>query len=130
MSNIIEKFSEIILERCKTVKTDISIFQHLFENPEIHWLNNDIRIALFTDLNLNSEVKGDGYSSGGKSLKNKKVIKDSKENTLSLCAENISWEDSSIKARYGILYDKDKDISLCLIDFGKTEETVEGSFNI
>jgi len=117
------------------------------EDKRINWLDDTIKVALFTDdlsidpdtmetwADLDYEVEGDGYSSGGQALTNKSISSGSVTGVTSFTADPVNWSDSSITARYAVIYDDTpaSDSSKCLIgyiDFGSNKTSSNGDFTI
>lgn len=80
------------------------------------------------------EVSGTGYVAGGKTLTNVVVSQDNTDNEGVMTADNPLWENSSITARYAVLY-KDtgtpssSPVILC-IDFGEDKTSDNGDFQL
>lgn len=106
--------------------------------------SHDIKVALLNntytidaDHNLWSdvsayEVSGSGYTSGGQSLANKIVTQDNTNDLAYFDADDVTWANSTITARYAVLYDNtliNKDL-ICVFDFGSDQSSSSGDFTI
>lgn len=108
---------------------------------KVMWTTDTIKFALgastytpltashqfWSDVNTN-EVSGTGYTASG-------VTASSKTNTISgsvviLDADDASWANSSVQARYAWIYGSASNILLGLVDFGSTQTTSNGTFLI
>lgn len=105
--------------------------------------SHDIKIALLNssysfnvDHNIFSqisqfEISGTGYTTGGKSLTNFSVNSYSTENRAYFDADDVTWTNSTLTARYAILYDNtliNKDL-ICCIDLQENKSSNEGNFS-
>lgn len=117
-------------------------------NKEIDFDTDDIKVALvasgytpnqdahnfFDDVSA-FQVTGTGYTAGGISLEGKSLSYDAASNTLKLLAANVVWANSTITARYAVVYDNTpattatKNLLLC-IDFGADVSSSSGDFAI
>jgi hypothetical protein len=93
------------------------------------------KIALYEDVpNLDiysssGECKGDGYATGGTTLKGWKVI--DKEVSASLAFDcTIDWFDVSIKTRGAVVYHVESGAILTLLDFTKQVGVIGGIFTL
>jgi len=78
------------------------------------------------------EVSGTGYTAGGQSLNNKSVTKDNANDKAVFDADDVTWSNSTITARYAVLYDNtliNKDLIACF-DFGEDKSSSNGDFTI
>ncbi len=88
-----------------------------FLNKAFNIINERVMIALLkeshnTDMEaqqfwadvMADECSGIGYSSGGKPLEGMKITADDKNNRGVLDAEDVQWENSTITARYIVIY--------------------------
>lgn len=81
------------------------------------------------------EVSGDGYIPAGMLLENKTLTYDAATNTLKLDADNLVWPDSTITARYAVIYDASYTTNgtmplIGYVDFGEDILSTGGSFSI
>jgi hypothetical protein len=60
--------------------------------------------AYFSDVNA-FEVTGTGYTSGGTALTSKTVTYDGANNVFIFDAADVTWANSTITARYAVIYD-------------------------
>lgn len=86
-------------------------------NKQVDWDTDDIRVMLvssaytpnqdthdFLDDVTSYEVSGTGYTAGGLSLQNKSVTVDAANNVVVLDADDATWANSTITARYAVVY--------------------------
>lgn len=106
---------------------------------------DDIRIALldsgFTpnsdtqhywgDISAN-EVSGDGYSAGGEELTGVDVSIDDTDNEGVFDASDVTWSNSTITARYAVIYDSThaSDLLIGWFDFTSDQESASGDFKV
>jgi hypothetical protein len=82
------------------------------------------------------EVTGAGYTANGQALTSKVVTDSEATHTMRLAAANLVWSDSTITARYGILYDRTPATDetrplLVYIDFGVPDmHSDDGAFRV
>jgi hypothetical protein len=79
---------------------------------------------------VTNEVSGTGYVAGGAVLTTPTVSEASRVTTLD--ADDVEWADSTITARYAVLYDDGAtdDPLILYIDFGEDKESVADSFKV
>ncbi|MGA2159115.1 MAG: hypothetical protein ABSG90_07835 [Dehalococcoidia bacterium] len=81
----------------------------------------------------NEVASGNGYTTGGVTLANKALTASGKVTTFD--ADDVSWANSSITARYAVIYDAtpaadaDKKL-LAYVDFGADKTSSSGTFQI
>jgi hypothetical protein len=81
----------------------------------------------------NEVASGNGYTTGGATLANKTCAASGKVTTFD--ADDVSWANSSITARYAVIYDatpagdSDKKL-LAYVDFGADKVSSSGTFQI
>jgi hypothetical protein len=106
--------------------------------------NHDIKMMLVTASytpnashskrsDITSEVSGDGYTAGGKSLTGKSVVLSGSEAVFN--SDPVEWLDSSITARGAVLYRSrggaaSADELVCYYDFGSNFTSVAASFKV
>lgn len=86
-------------------------------NKEVDWDSDDIRVALLSSAYTPNqdthdylddvqafEVSGTGYTAGGQALAARTVTYDAANNVLVLDADNVTWANSTITARYAVVY--------------------------
>ena len=117
------------------------------ESKVIDYLTDTIKVMLCTSsytpsqdthetkADVTNEVTGDGYTAGGATLANKTLSYDAPSNTVKFDADDVEWTDSTITARYAVIYDDTPsgDSNKCLlgyIDFGENKASNAGSFKI
>ncbi|RJQ67327.1 MAG: hypothetical protein C4519_24330 [Desulfobacteraceae bacterium] len=85
------------------------------------------------DVSAN-EVSGDGYTAGGATLANKAVTQDNTDNEGVFDADDVTWADSTITARYAVVYKDTGTPStspiIQIIDFGEDKVSSAGPFTI
>lgn len=87
-------------------------------NKEISWTADTIKVMLlssaytpnqdahdYLDDVVANEVTGTGYTAGGATLAGKTSTYDAATNTVKLDANDVTWANSSITARYAVVYD-------------------------
>jgi hypothetical protein len=115
-------------------------------NKEIDWDTDTIKIMLCTssytpnqdthiykDIAVTNEVSGAGYTTGGATLTGKTITYDDSTNTITLDANDVSWANSTITARYAVIYDDTPASNKPLIgymDFGEDKISTDGTFSI
>lgn len=117
-------------------------------NKEIDWDSDDIRVALvsasytpnqdthdyFDDVVAN-EVTGAGYTAGGAALGSRTLTYDSANNVTVLDAADTVWSNSTITARYAVIYDNSgatnaQKALIGYVDFGSDQSSTNGNFTI
>ncbi len=105
------------------------IYVALLEDTYTPDQNNDDN---WGEINAN-EVSGTGYTAGGAEIENKTFVQSG--GTAVLDGDNVSWPNSTITARWGVIYDNtpagdaDKKL-LAYIDFGENKSTTDGTFEL
>jgi hypothetical protein len=84
---------------------------------------------------VTGEVSGTGYVSGGNTLASVAVTYTAGTNTLTLDAADTSWANSTITARYAVIYDNTPATDatrplIAVIDFGADVSSSGAAFNI
>lgn len=87
-------------------------------NKEVDYDSDDIKVMLvssayspnqdthdYLDDVQAFEVSGTGYTAGGQALANRTRVYDAANNVLVLDADNVTWANSTITARYAVVYD-------------------------
>lgn len=100
-----------------TSKMYLSLVQKAF-NKEVDWDSDDIKVMLvssayspnqddhdYLDDVQAFEVTGTGYTAGGQSLAGKTSTLDKANNVVILDANDVTWSNSTITARYAVVYD-------------------------
>ncbi len=131
-----------------TAKWYVNGLKH-FSTANVDWDGaDDVRVALmgagytpdqdahdfFDDVSAN-EATGTGYTAGGAALGSRVLIVDAATNEVRLDAADVSWANSTLTARYAVVYKKRGGVSsadelLMYIDFGGPEQTSAGTFSI
>lgn len=118
-----------------------------FANREIDWDSDTIKVMLCTSSytpsqdthqyksDITAEVTGTGYTAGGATLTGCTSTYNAGTNTLTLDAGDVSWPNSTIVARYAVIYDASpaSDATRPLIgyvDFDQNISTTAGTFSI
>lgn len=85
----------------------------------------------FDDVSA-SEVSGTGYTAGGQALTNKAVTVDTADDEGVFDADDVTWANSTITARYAVLYKDTGTPStsklIALYDFGSDKISSAGNF--
>ena len=117
-------------------------------NKEVDWDTDTIKVMLLSssytpnqdthdyleDVVAN-EVTGTGYTAGGQTLTGKTITYDGASNTTVLDANDVSWSNSTINARYAVIYDdagstNATKVLLGYVDFGSDQSSTNGAFTI
>lgn len=117
-------------------------------NKEVDFDSDTIKVALLkntytpnqdshtykSDLGAN-EVTGTGYTAGGATLGGKTVTYDAANNVTVLDADDVTWANSTITARYAVIYDDAgatdaAKVLLGYVDFGVDQASTNGNFTI
>jgi len=123
-----------------------NIFKHQLISNEINLLTDDIKVILVSDYIVDidnheylsdvksNEISGVGYTSGGKSLSTKSLVRDNVNDRVRFVADALSWESSYLSASGIILY-KNTDVEessslVCYIDFGAVKVSNNTSLRI
>jgi len=115
-----------------------------FMRGEIALLQDTIKVALLGSTytpsqshaswsNVSShEVSGTGYTAGGEALSNKGITPDTNNIRSTFDADDVTWANSEITARYAVLYDDTASGKplIALVDFGEEKSSSNGSFTI
>ena len=112
----------------------------------IDLVNDTIKVALlnnayspnvdhnyFSDVSAN-EITGTGYTTGGKTLTNPSVAQDDTNDKGVFDADDVTWSNSTITARYAVIY-KDTGATTTsplieYIDFGEDKSSSAENFKI
>ena len=74
------------------------------------------------------EISGDGYTSGGTEITNK-TLQDI-GGAVFFRGDDVQWSESTIIARYAVIYETGSNILLAYQDFGENKATSNTEFNI
>ena len=115
-------------------------------NKEVDFDDDNIKVMLATNSytpdqdthnykdDVTNEASGDGYTAGGTVLANPAMAYATATNVWNFDADNVTWSNSSITARYAIgYYNTGTDSTSPLIwyvDFGQDETSSSGDFTI
>jgi hypothetical protein len=109
---------------------------------QIDWANDTIKVMLTTssytpdqDAHINkssvtNEAVGTGYTAGGATLANKSITYDGASNTIKLDADDVTWAESTLTARFAVIYDDTTSTLLGYVDFGQDMTSSNGAFKI
>lgn len=124
-----------------------NLIQRAF-NGEVDYDTDTIKVALLTSAYVPdqdnhqtwsqvkaSEVTGTGYVAGGATLSGKTITYDPGNNVTVLDAEDVTWANSTITARYAVIYDDagaadNEKVLLGYVDFGVDQASTNGNFTI
>ena len=117
-------------------------------NKEIDWDTDTIKVALlssaytpnqdthdyFDDVVAN-EVTGTGYTAGGATLASKTSTYDAASNVTVLDAADVVWANSTLTARYAVIYDDSgatnaQKALIGYVDFGSDQSSTNGNFTV
>lgn len=115
--------------------------QYMSACAKVAWTTDTIRVALgastytpntashqfWSDVSAN-EVTGTGYTASGVAASAKTVSISG--SVIILDADDVSWVNSSIAARYAWIFGSASNLLLGLTDFGQTGTTLNGTFQI
>jgi len=115
-------------------------------NKEIDWDTDTIKVMLCTssytpnqdthiykDVSITNEVTGTGYVAGGATLTNKTIGYTAATNVTKLDADDVTWANSTITARYAVIYDDTPAANkplLGYVDFISDQVSTAGPFTI
>ena len=117
-------------------------------NKEIDWDSDTIKVALvssaytpnqdshdYYDDVVANEVTGTGYTAGGATLASKTLTYDSASNVVVLDAADAVWANSTITARYAVVYDDSgatnaQKALIGYVDFGSDQSSTNGNFTV
>jgi hypothetical protein len=117
-------------------------------NKEIDWDTDTIKVSLhtssytpnqdthdyFDDVSA-TEVSGTGYTAGGQALTSKTLTYDAANNVTVLDAADTTWANSTLTARYAVVYDDSgatpgQKALLGYVDFGSDQSSTNGNFTL
>lgn len=100
-----------------TTKAYGPVLSHLF-NKRVDWDSDDVKVMLVSSAYAPNqdthdylddvrafEVTGTGYTAGGAAIANRTATYDAANNVLVLDGDNVTWANSTITARYAVIYD-------------------------
>jgi hypothetical protein len=116
-------------------------------NKEVDWDTDTIKVMLCTSSytpdqdthiyksSVTNEVSGTGYTAGGATLANKTIGYTGATNVIKLDADDVTWSNSTITARYAVIYDDTPATDatkplLGYVDFGADQSSSSGNFTI
>lgn len=101
-------------------------------DPSAKMMLSSVKLC-WADL-MKHEASGPGYEPGGQALTGKRVVFDEEALRLSLFADDPYWVDSSIKARFAVVYvntyDPQESPVLTYVDFKGPQESINGLFRL
>jgi hypothetical protein len=117
-------------------------------SKKVDWTGDTIKVALlssgytpnqgthanFSDVST-YEVAGTGYTAGGATLANKTRTLDTTNKVVVLDADDVTWANSTITARYAVVYDAQSGVSatnslIGYIDLVSDQASNNGNFVI
>lgn len=119
-----------------------------FVEKKIDVINDTINVALVTSAYTPNqdtdqfwstpqvdEVAGTGYTAGGQALGTKAATYTAATNVLAFTAANTSWANSTLTARYAVIYDATPgtaatDLLIAYVDFGADVSSTAAAFTI
>lgn len=127
-----------------TAKIYGPLAQSLF-TKQVDWSNDDIRVLLVGASyspnqdthrflsDITGEAAGAGYTTGGQALAGKTISYDGATNTLTLDAQDVTWANSTVTARYAVIFDNTGASAsvkplLAYMDFGSDVASTSGNF--
>lgn len=117
-------------------------------NKEVDFDSDTIKVALvgsaytpnqdahdYWDDVAANEVTGTGYTAGGVTLAGKTATYDSASNVVVLDANDAVWANSTITARYAVIYDDSgatpaQKALIGYVDFGSDQSSTNGNFTV
>jgi len=117
-------------------------------NKEVDFDTDTIKVALLSsaytpnqdshdyyDDVAASEVTGTGYTAGGATLASKTVTYDAANNVIVLDAADVVWANSTVTARYAVVYDDSgatnaQKVLIGYVDFGSDQSSTNGNFTL
>lgn len=117
-------------------------------NKEVDWDTDTIKVALLSsaytpnqdshdyyDDVVANEVSGTGYTAGGVTLAGKTNTYDAANNVIVLDANDAVWSNSTITARYAVVYDDSgatnaQKALIGYVDFGSDQSSTNGNFTV
>ena len=116
-------------------------------NKEIDFDSDDIRVMLTSSAyapnqdahaylsDVSGEVTGAGYTAGGAALAGKTLTYDAAGNVIVLDANDVTFANSTITARYAVIYDNTPATAatkplLGYVDFVSDQSSTNGNFTI
>jgi hypothetical protein len=114
-------------------------------NKEVDFDTDTIKVMLTTSSyspnqdthayksDVTNEVVGTGYTAGGQALTSKTVTYDAATNVIILDAADTTWANSTITARYAVIYDDAgasdaTKVLLGYVDLGSDQSSTNGAF--
>lgn len=116
-------------------------------NKEIDFDSDDIKVMLVASSytpnqdthayvsDLSGEVSGTGYTAGGAALASKSIAYDGTNNVVVLDANDVTWANSTVTARYAVIYDNTPATNatkplIAYVDFVTDQSSTNGDFTI
>lgn len=98
--------------------------------------NQDTHV-FYSDITAANELStADGYTAGGMTLTTKTATYSATTNVVTLDADDAYWADSTITARYAVLYDGSTDaastgqVLIGYVDFESDQSSASGTFTV
>lgn len=116
-------------------------------NKEVDYDSDTIKVMLVSSSyapnqdshayksDVTGEVSGTGYTAGGQALTGKTLTYDGANNVIILDAADTTWANSTLTARYAVIYDDSgatdaAKVLLGYVDFGSDQSSTNGNFAI
>jgi hypothetical protein len=116
-------------------------------NKEVDYDSDTIKVMLVSSSyapnqdshayksDVTGEVSGTGYTAGGQALTGKTLTYDGANNVIVLDAADTTWANSTLTARYAVIYDDSgatdaAKVLLGYVDFGSDQSSTNGNFAI
>jgi len=111
----------------------------------VHLLTDTLKVALllntyvkdkdhnvWADVSTHEVAAGGGYVAGGATLANPAISEDDANDMAILDADDVSWNPSTITARFAVIYDTTVSGSplIALVDFGEDMASSNNEFKI
>lgn len=124
-----------------------NFLKNVLTGETFDWLTHPIKVMLCTSdyapdqdnhqtkADVTGEASGEGYTAGGQELANKTITYDADSNATILDADDVVWSNSTITARYAVIYDDSGatdsgKLLLGFVDFDGERSSENGDFRI
>lgn len=103
-------------------------------NDATYGIDKYWQVTFPATFQTNYEVTGAGYTALGKALTGINVSLDVPTGVLTVDADDVVWTNSTITARYGLLWSdassNSLDVPIGLVDFGSNKTSTSGDFTV